>query len=162
MKTVAIDIDFLIRDWVTALINTYKKQIDDTWDGEIEDMSKIWEYFKFPVYTIIEVNTDDPDIVESVMVVDESKEYEVNRKHFNKFVTDNILEIFGHAKEVSSNVMLRVNKLEVDKDYKVTLVAKAKGKLIPATLFFLSKVGCEIKAKRFFERKGTFFPLTTS
>jgi len=152
MKKVAIDIDFVLRDWVTALITTYQKQIDDTWNEEIKDLDKIWEYFKFPVYTLSEGMTEDPDVMEHITVVDESKDYEVNRNLFNNFVADNLLEIFGHAKETIPNGMLQINRLRIEQpEWQVTLFAKGKGKLIPATLFFLSKVACEIKDIKFID-----------
>lgn len=149
-KKIAIDIDVL-RDWLSALINVYEKQIGD-FSEDIKSLDNIWEYFKFPIYIETERETDDPDITEKVMVEDLKSEWQSNREYFNKFVVDNILEIFGHARERTPNGVAYLNKLQNDNpDCEITLFSVSKNKLIPPTYFFLSKTGCEIKNVKFID-----------
>lgn len=149
-KKVLIDIDFVLRDWINALENTYILRIGD-WDGTIEDLDKIWEYFPFPNYIEMEkVVEDDPEVTEKVMAVDKKSPWKPNRDIFNTFVHDNVLEIFGYAKESVPNAVSHLNKLQQENpDFEIILFSKVKGKAIAATLFFLSKTGCEIKKIKF-------------
>lgn len=148
-KKVLIDIDFVLRDWVQALTNNYISKVGD-FEGEIADLDKIWESFPFPQYIELEKPTDDPDITERTMAVDEKSEWKFNKGYFNKFVLDNVLEIFGHANEAVPNAVAHLNKLQAENpDWEITLFSTSKGKAIPATYFFLSKSGCEIKNVKF-------------
>ncbi len=149
-KKLLIDMDFVLRDWLNALENTYIKQIAELNDTNIENLETIWEYFKFPQYVEMERETDDDEVVEKVLAIDEKSEWQVNRDYFNKFVLDNVLEIFGHAKETVPNAISTVNRLQQESpDFEITLLSNSKGKAIPATYFFLSKSGCEITNVKF-------------
>ncbi len=147
-RKLAINIDYIIRDWETALINTYKRQIDENWDEQIINKDSLWSYFKFPIYILSSDTTaTDYEISENVTYIDESKPPEPNEEIFNRFILDNILEIFGHAKEAEKNIMLSVNQLYyqgLNNDMEITLFSKIGYKGRPSTLFFLSKYGCEV------------------
>ena len=159
MKTkktkIAIDIDFLLRDWISSLINIYRKQIDEDYEIDINDITDITNLYKlspFPKYDYIEqVSDDDTEIVETILVVDENEKMYPNEEYFNKFMIDNILEIFGYAKEVTPNIFLHLNdfsKLNKDK-IDLTLFSKINGKGRSATCFFLSKCSSEISNIKF-------------
>lgn len=163
MKRIAINIDYIIRDWESSLVNTYKKQIDEFWDEQIIDRTKLWSYFKFPHYILsLDSTTTDYEISQNVTYIDESKPPEPNEEIFNRFILDNILEIFGHAKEAEKNIMLNINKLYyqgLNNDIEFTLFSKIGYKGRPSTLFFLSKYSCEIGNIKFinnFEELGGF------
>jgi len=150
-KKIAIDID-LIRDWYPTLIKAYNTQIDD-WTGDISDVEPhdLWKHFNFPQYKEITKEHDDQGLmydgfVETVVVIDEDAEYIPNEELFNKFMFDNVLEIFGHAKETSTNVVNYLNEQNKNEENNIdiTLFSTAKGKAKSSTLFFLSKCGCEI------------------
>lgn len=151
MKKIGIDVD-TIRDWYSSLISTYIKQIDD-FEGDITEVEPkdLWEHFKFPKYVEIIKEVDDDGnkfedgIVESTIEQDLEGEYEINQQYFNQFLLDNVLEIFGHAKERENNIISFLNEVQRNsKDLQFTLFTRTKGKAKPATLFFLSKYGCEI------------------
>ncbi len=149
-KKIAIEIDFLIRDWIKALTEIYKKQIDETIEVEPQ-LSNLWEYYPFPVYIETENDSiDDSDVKERVLYIDESQNYKPDRGLFNNFMLDNVLEIFGHAKEVSGNPFTFLNKFSLlNNDIEITLFSKVNGKARPSTLFFLSKYSCEISNIKF-------------
>lgn len=155
MKKIAIDIDFILRDWVSMLINEYRKQIDNEWDEKV-DLENLYESFKFPQYTYIEEEIEGSEIDnedkinESIMVIDDSKESIVNKEYFDKFISDNIPEIFGHAKETERGSIQYLNTLEkTNKELEITLFSKVGGKARGSTLFFLSKYGCEVSNIKF-------------
>jgi len=149
-KKVLIELDFVLRDWVNALENIYILRIGDL-VTKIEDLEKIWDYFPFPNYIELEKESEsDPEIMERIMAEDKKSPWKPDRKIFNEFVLDNILEIYGHAKEAVPNAIAHINKLQQENpDWEITLYSTSKSKAIPATLFFLSKSGCEIKNIKF-------------
>ena len=51
-KTLAINIDYIIRDWESALVNTYKRQIDEDWEEKLTDSNNLWKHFNFPSYVL--------------------------------------------------------------------------------------------------------------
>jgi|TARA_R110000787_G_scaffold231011_2_gene338485 hypothetical protein len=56
------------------------------------------------------------------------------------------MEVFGHAKETSNNVISHLVELykSMPSDYKLRIVSDDLGKAKPATLWFLSKYGCSM------------------
>ena len=56
------------------------------------------------------------------------------------------MEIFGHSKETSNNVISHLVELykSMPTDYKLRIVSDDLGKAKPATLWFLAKYGCSM------------------
>lgn len=56
------------------------------------------------------------------------------------------MEVFGHAKETTNNVMSHLVELykSMPSDYKLRIVSDDLGKAKPATLWFLAKYGCSM------------------
>jgi len=56
------------------------------------------------------------------------------------------MEIFGHSKETSNNVVSHLVELykSMPSDYKLRIVSDDLGKAKPATLWFLAKYGCSM------------------
>lgn len=154
-QNVAIDIEVL-RDWKNSLIGNYIKQIGD-WEDDIVDVeiSDLWKHFKFPQYVEILNEKDEngvqyEEFVESYMEEDMDAEYLPNEAYFNEFMLTNVLEIFGHAKEREANIIHYLNEQQkADNEFIITLFSTVKGKAKAATLFFLSKYGCEIDNIKF-------------
>lgn len=152
---IAIEIDFILRDSINSLINIYEKQID--YENKIiirnlDNINDLYKFFPFPQYKYIEQQSDiDKDIIENILVVDEQDIYESNEEFFNKFTIDNILEIYGYAKETIPNIFLFLNEYEKNnKDIlELTLYSKIKGKGKSATHFFLSKCSSEVSNLKF-------------
>ena len=80
--------------------------------------------------------------------------YFSDKEKLNRFMyVDAPLEIFGHADQVDSGLMNSFNgffmDVEDDEEHTITLVSREIGKSIPATLFFLSKLGCTANDYKF-------------
>lgn len=123
MKYLGITIDGIIRDFISQLTKIYEEQIGKPKLPFIN--YNLIEHFPFPG----------------------------GQEELNYFMyVENPLEIFGHAKEQSFNVMMCINQLseKVKKyDCQIKLISKELGNSKPATLFFLSKVGCQVENIQF-------------
>lgn len=117
-KILGISIDGIIRDFIGQLTKIYEDQIGN------------------------------PNLPINSYNLEEHFPFQGGLEEFNHFLYDEfVLEIFGHAKETSLNAMMYVNQLsEKVKCFncKIKLISKELGKSKSATLFFLSKVGCQI------------------
>lgn len=124
LKILGISIDGIIRDFISQFIKIYKEQIGDPPKQPLNSY-KLEEHFKF----------------------------NGGIEEMNYFLyLENPLEIFGHANEQSFNVMNDIHKLnEKLKEHNciIKLISKELGKSKPATLFFLSKIGCQIENIQF-------------
>jgi hypothetical protein len=72
----------------------------------------------------------------------------------NKFLFDEAaLEIFGHADQMSDNLMDKFNlflmDIKDDEEHEIEIVSREAMKSIPSTFFFLSKLSCKIDKIRF-------------
>lgn len=123
---IGITINEVLRNYVGQLAYVYEKYIGDI-DIKEEDVTSfnLIEYFKFE---------------------------NVNR--LNSFLyTEAALEICGHAGLMSDGLMHHFNHFVMDMkddgEHQIELVSREVDKSIPATFFFLSKVGAKIQNVRF-------------
>ncbi len=64
------------------------------------------------------------------------------------------MEIYGHAKEVSPNLIRGINELVLRRnDISITLISDEVGRAIPATYWFLAKFGSQVKNICFIKQK---------
>jgi 5'(3')-deoxyribonucleotidase len=124
---IGISINEVLRDTLTQLDYTYSKYIDDKSDVKKEDITSfdLLNYFKFS-----------------------------SKKELHNFLYDEAsLEIFGHADQLLENLMTHFNiflvDIEEEEEHTIELVSREFLKSIPATLFFLSKLGCRATNLRF-------------
>jgi len=124
---IGVTLNEVLRDYIGQLVYTYTKYIDPNMsitEGQVLD-SNFLNYFKFK------------DIDE-----------------FNDFVYDEAaLEIFGHADQLHDNIISYFNTflmdIEDEEEHEIVLISREVSRSIPATLFFLSKVGCRAKNIKF-------------
>tara|TARA_R110000772_G_scaffold17946_1_gene49805 strand:- start:48818 stop:49432 length:615 start_codon:yes stop_codon:yes gene_type:complete len=116
---IGITLNEVLRDFLGQLTYTYEKYFNEI-DLEEEDVKSmdLINYYKFD-------SIDD----------------------MNKFLyTEAALEIFGHAGQKTDNLMTRFNEFitEVsdDEEHTIKIISREADKSIPATMFFLSKLGC--------------------
>ena len=63
------------------------------------------------------------------------------------------MEIFGHAKESENNIVIELNKLQMDNpELEFTFISDDVSRGIPATHWFLAKYGSQIKNIKFYKR----------
>lgn len=123
---IGVSINEVLRDFLGQLVYTYKKYIGET---EIkEDDITSYDLLKFFNFK----NIDD----------------------LNRFMYfEAPLEIFGHADQVSDNLINHFNTLlsiiKYEEEHEIELVSKEADKSIPSTFFFLSKTGCRADKVRF-------------
>lgn len=122
---IGITLNEVLRDFIGQLSYTYDKYMESTGIKEDEVTSfDLMQHFPFD-------NVDE----------------------LNKFLySEAALEIFGHADQLHENVMSLFNaflmEIEDDEEHEIILVSREAIKSIPATLFFLSKLGCRAKNYR--------------
>ena len=122
---IGITINEVLRDFIGQFAYTYDKYIAET--GLKEDEITSFDLEKhFPFYSVDELN---------------------------KFLySESSLEIFGHADQLHENVMSLFNAflmdIEDEEEHEIILISREAIKSIPATLFFLSKLGCRAKSYR--------------
>lgn len=119
---IGITLNEVLRDFIGQLSYTYDKYIETT--GIKEDDVKTFDLIKyFPFDT-----TDD----------------------LNNFLySECALEIFGHADQLHENIMSVFNAflmdIEDEEEHEIIITSREAIKSIPATNFFLSKLGCRAK-----------------
>jgi FMN phosphatase YigB (HAD superfamily) len=132
----AIDIDGVLRDTFLKIEQTYQKFF-------IDELELVDEDFKFEIKTPY----DTPDYQNHFMFKNEEE-------YFSFLYEEFTMQIFGHApsSEMSTfHVLSETYKKYKDKvDF--MLISKQIGKTKPATLFFISKFGCEIDKVVFYNK----------
>lgn len=123
---IGVTIDEVLRDFIGQLIHTYEKYIN-TVDIDENDVKSfdLLNYFKFN-----------------------------NIEAMNDFIyKEAALEIFGHADQMSPNLMNHFNSFITDiideEEHEIKIISREADKSIPSTFFFLSKLGCRISKVEF-------------
>lgn len=124
-----ISLNEVLRDFIGQLIYTYDKYINkiDLSTKDITDFNLLTHFY-----------FENIDKLNSFMYVESP------------------LEIFGHADQLEKGLINKLNiflgDIEFEGDHTVTLVSREVSKSIPATLFFLSKTGCEANKLQFINK----------
>jgi len=119
---IGITLNEVIRDFIGQFEYTYDKYIgkSEIKEGDVTSF-ELEKYFPFP-----------------------------SKDELNKFLySEASLEIFGHADQLHENIMSLFNiflmDIEDEEEHEIILISREAIKSIPATLFFLSKLGCRAK-----------------
>jgi hypothetical protein len=131
MKVIGITIDEVLRDFLGHLSYV---------------MAKIREEEE---YVVTEDDVTDFDLVKHY-------KFESKEEMYNLFYKEASLEIFGHPDQLHDNIVGKLNMLYMDmideeEDVEFVIMTREVGRAIPATLFFLSKLECEIPNIKFFK-----------
>lgn len=133
---IAIEINGVLRDTLKKIQEVYQKWYIDNPFAEEEE--KKFEYkIKSDVTTL--------NLLEHLSFIDEEELYNFLYKEYT-------MEIFGHAGSVEYNGMTDLNELYFDlrESHDIWIVSDELGKSKPASLFFLSKFGCQIENYKFY------------
>jgi len=81
-------------------------------------------------------------------------EFDSKEEMYQMFYEESALELFGHPDHMHDNIMSTLNifnhdMMDEDEGIEVMIISRAVGRAIPATLFFLSKLECEIPEIKF-------------
>lgn len=137
---IGIDVNGVLRDTLLRIEQVYTKfNIDNPFITEEE--KEPYEVFS-PVTSL--------DIAKHLKFKDQDDVYDfLYREH--------TMEIFGHAPSVEMSTFNDFNEFYLDHrdNHDIIIVSDEIGKSKPATLFFLSKFGCQVEKIRFFSEITT-------
>jgi len=133
---IAIDINGVLRNTLGKIEQTYNKFYVEKTDG-IENEDE----FKYEV--ISELNT--LEIKNHLKFKDEDEIYSFLYEEFP-------MEIFGHAQSTEYTTFNDLNEFYINlrETHDLIIVSDEIGKSKPATLFFLSKFGCQFEKIKFY------------
>jgi hypothetical protein len=133
---IAIEINGVLRNTIGKLEQTYQKFLIDKTDGiESEDS------FKY-------------EITLPVTSLDLNKHFKFeNDEELYSFLYEEFpMEIFGHSQSTEYNTFIDLNEIYTNlrDNHELIIVSDEIGKSKPASLFFLSKFGCQLEKVKFY------------
>lgn len=133
---IGIEINGVLRDTIGKIIQTYQKYMIDRTDG-IEDDNDIIYKMELPVNSL--------DLKNHFTFKDDDELY-------NFLYQDFSMEIFGHAQSTEYYTFndLQNIYLNLRDDHDICILSDEIGKSKPASLFFLSKFGCQVEKIKFY------------
>jgi hypothetical protein len=133
---IAIEINGVLRNTIGKIEQTYQKFLIDKTDG-IEDE----ESFKY------EMNLP----VSSLTLQDHFK-FKNDEELYSFLYEEFPMEIFGHSQSTEYSSFNDLNDIYVNlrDDHDLIIVSDEMGKSKPASLFFLSKFGCQLEKVKFY------------
>ncbi len=137
MKRVAIEIDGVLRDTFAKLEQIYQKYL-------IDELELVDEDFEFE----IKKPFDTKDFTNHFVFK--------NEEEFVTFVYEEFaMEIFGHSPSSELTTFIDLKDLQIGHQNEIewVLISEQIGKTKPATLFFISKFGCDVDKVVFFNKK---------
>jgi hypothetical protein len=148
---IGIDVNGVLRNTIEKFTQVYQKHnienINDafgqtfTLDESGNTEEQVFDSFKY------EMNLP----VKSLNLTEHFK-FQNNEEYFSFLYEDFPMEIFGHAPSTEISTFYDLNSIYYDlrDQHDFIIVSDEIGKSKPATLFFLSKFGCEIERVIFF------------
>ena len=131
---IAIEINGVLRDTVKKIEQVYEKFYIENILNEVRD----FEYEKISDIT-------------SLKLQDHLK-FKDNDELYDFLYTEHCMEVFGHAPSAEYNSFIDLNDFYVDHrdNHEILLVSDEIGKSKPASLFFISKFGCQLEKIKFY------------
>jgi len=133
---IAIEINGVLRNTLDKIEQTYQKFMIDKTEG-IEDEESIRREIKTPI--------DSLELLNHFV-------FENNEELYSFLYEDFPMEIFGHAQSTEYSTFNDLNELYVDlrDNHELLIVSDEIGRSKPASLFFLSKFGCQLEKVKFY------------
>jgi hypothetical protein len=133
---IAIEVNGVLRDTVKKIEQVYEKFYVENILNEKRDFE----------YEILSPIT-------SLRLQDHLK-FKDNDELYDFLYTEHCMEIFGHASSTEYSTFIDLNDFYVDMrdNHEILLISDEIGKSKPATLFFLSKFGCQIEKIVFYSQ----------
>ena len=133
---IAIEINGVLRDTVKKIEQVYEKFYVENILNEKRD-------FEYEILSpIISLRLQD------------HLKFRDNDELYDFLYTEHCMEIFGHASSTEYSTFIDLNDFYVDMrdNHDIILISDEIGKSKPATLFFLSKFGCQIEKIVFYSQ----------
>lgn len=133
---IAIEINGVLRDTVKKIEQVYEKFYIENILNEERD----FEYQKMSDITSLKIQNH--------------LKFRDNDELYDFLYTEHCMEIFGHAASMEYNSFIDLNDFYIDyrDNHEIFLISDEIGKSKPATLFFLSKFGCQIEKIIFYNQ----------
>jgi hypothetical protein len=133
---IAIEVNGVLRDTVKKIEQVYEKFYVENILNEQRD----FEYGIISPITSLKIQ-------DHLKFKDEDEVYDF-------LYTEHCMEIFGHAPSVEYSSFLDLNDFYVDMrdNHEIMIISDEIGKSKPATLFFLSKFGCQVEKIIFYNQ----------
>jgi hypothetical protein len=133
---IAIEINGVLRNTIDKIIQTYQKYMIDKTDG-IEDE----ESFKYEM--ILPVTS---------LTLQDHFKFQNDEELYSFLYEEFPMEIFGHSQSTEYGSFNDLNEIYVNlrDNHDLMIVSDEIGKSKPASLFFLSKFGCQLEKVKFY------------
>ena len=133
---IAIEINGVLRNTLDKIQQTYQKYMIDKTDG-IEDEDGVTREIKLPI--------DSLDLRNHFTFIDDEELYSFLYEDFP-------MEIFGHSQSTEYQTFNDLNEIYINlrDNHDLLIVSDEIGRSKPASLFFLSKFGCQIEKVKFY------------
>jgi hypothetical protein len=133
---IGIEINGVLRDTLGKIEQTYQKFLIDKTDG-IEDNESFEYKMTYPINSLT--------LNEHFSFPDDDELYSFLYEEF-------AMEIFGHAQSSEYNTFIDLNEIYISlrDNHDLLIVSDEIGKSKPASLFFLSKFGCQLEKVKFY------------
>jgi hypothetical protein len=133
---IGIEVNGVLRNTIDKITQTYQKFLIDKTDG-IDETGEFTYEMSLPVETL--------NLSDHLKFQNEEELYSFLYEEFP-------MEIFGHAQSTEYNTFNDLNELylKLRDEHELVIVSDEIGKSKPATLFFLSKFGCQFEKVKFY------------
>jgi len=133
---IAIEINGVLRNTLDKIQQTYQKYMIDKTEG-IEEEDDIVREIKLPI--------DSLELRNHFMFIDDEELYSFLYEDFP-------MEIFGHSQSSEYQTFNDLNDIYVNlrDNHDLLIVSDEMGRSKPASLFFLSKFGCQVEKVKFY------------
>ena len=133
---IAIEINGVLRNTIDKIVQTYQKYMIDKTDG-IEDE----ESFKYEI--ILPVTS---------LTLQDHFKFQNDEELYSFLYEEFPMEIFGHSQSTEYSSFNDLNDIYVNlrDNHDLIIVSDEIGKSKPASLFFLSKFGCQLEKVKFY------------
>lgn len=137
MKRVAIEVDGVLRDTFAKLEQIYQKYL-------IDELELVDEDFQFEIKKPFDTKEFSNHFI-----------FKTEDEYFTFVFEEFAMEIFGHSPSTELTTFMDLKDLQIGYQNEVewVLISEQIGKTKPATLFFISKFGCDVDKVVFFNKK---------
>jgi len=151
MKKIGIEINGVLRDTISKFTQLYEKHMieEEDHDGQSFEVD-----ISGNTESLVSSEKYEYEILSEVTSLNLMDHFKFNDEDdlYNFMYKDFAMQIFGHAGSTETFTFNDLNDLYMKyrDDYDLLIVSDEMGKSKPASLFFLSKFGCQLEKVKFY------------
>lgn len=140
---VGIDVNGVLRNTIGKITQVYQKFYVDGYSNDFNDEISIIEGEPFKYEMMLPVTS---------LTLSNHFKFKNEEEYYSFLYEEHPMEIFGHSPSTEMTTFIDLNSIYVNyrRNNDFIVISDEIGKSKPATLFFLSKFGCEIEKIIFF------------